>query len=139
MSWRAALMVAALCGLLVDVRVSIAGPPTGAGTEELTRQRMGAARDAYQFAWDAFKPFDLSKGDGEAAYRWSRRWMEAERDLASTEAGRVAALRGHLERMRGLEDEVRGYIGSTIPLPQLAATRFYRAEAETWLAEAKAK
>jgi hypothetical protein len=97
---------------------------------------MEAARDAYQFAWDEFKPFDLSKGEGEKVYRWSRRWMEAERDLASTKAARVAAFQGHFQRMKKLEEEVRGYTGSTIPFQQLAATKFYRAEAEAWLAGA---
>jgi hypothetical protein len=108
-------------------------------TKEPAKERLDAARNAYEFAWNAFKPFDLSKGEGEKVYRWSRRWMESERGMATTKAERVVAFQSHLERMKKLEEEVHGYAGSTIPLQQMAATTFYRAEAETWLADAKRK
>jgi hypothetical protein len=65
--------------------------------------------------------------------------MEAARVLATTKAERVAALQGHFQRMKKLEEEVQAYARGTIPFQQLAATKFYRAEAETWLAEAKDK
>jgi phosphoserine phosphatase len=139
MSLRVLLSAAAVFGLLLGVGVGMASSEKAVDTRELTKERMEAARDAYQFAWDEFKPFDLSKGDGEKVYRWSRRWMEAECDLATTKAERVAALQGHFERTKKLEEEVQAYTGSTIPFQQLAATKFYRAEAETWLAEAKDK
>ena len=79
--------------------------------------------------------------EGENVYRWSRRWMESARAVANTKAERLAALQGHFERMKNLEGEVQDYAAtrSTIPVGQLAATRFFRAEAELWLAEEKAK
>ena len=83
--------------------------------------------------------------------QWSRRWMEAERDTSPDEAGTVAALKGHLARMRSLE---RGQIlkdwlkakGQTITDEKAAedlkaftafARRltFYRLEAESWLSK----
>jgi hypothetical protein len=108
-------------------------------TKEPAREQADAARLAYEAAWAKFKPFDLSKGDGEDVYRWSRRWMEAERDLARGRSARAAALRRHFERMKELEGEVQMYARGTIPFQPLAATRYYRAEAERWLAEEKAK
>jgi hypothetical protein len=139
MSLRVLVAAVVVCGLLLGVKVAMATAEKAVDTKELAKERRGAARDAYEFAWDEFKPFDLSKGDGEKVYRWSRRWMEAERDLATTKAERVAALQGHLERMKKLEEEVQGYARGTIPFQQLAATKFFRAEAETWLAEAQGK
>jgi hypothetical protein len=138
-SLRVLFSAAAICGLLLGVRVGMAGSERAVDTRQLTKERMGAARDAYQLAWNEFRPFDLSKGDGEKVYRWSRRWMEAERELANTKAERAAALQAHFERMKKLEEEVQAYARGTIPFQQLAATRFYRAEAEGWLGEAKSK
>jgi hypothetical protein len=74
-----------------------------------------------------------------ASGRWSRRWMDAERELAKSTAERVAALRGHFERMNKLEEEVQMYARGTIPIQQLAATKFYRAEAELWRLAERAK
>lgn len=65
--------------------------------------------------------------------------MEAEREAAKSPAERVAALQKHVERMTKLEQEVQAYLGGTIPFRQLAATRFYRAEAELWLLGERAK
>ena len=36
-------------------------------------------------------------------HQWSIRWMEAERDAATDQAGRVAAAQAHLDRMRTVE------------------------------------
>lgn len=125
------LFSAAVVGvLLLGVHLAVATGEKALDSEDLAKERMEAARRAYQFAWDEFKPFDLSKGDEEKVYRWSRRWMEAERDLASTKAERMAALQGHIDRMKKLEVEVSTINGSTIPFQHITATNFYRAEAE---------
>jgi hypothetical protein len=126
-------------GVLLGIR---AAEPTSEKTErtqKLAEERGRAARHAYEAVWEKFKPFDLSKGDGEDVYRWSRRWMEAEREVAKSKAERVAALQGHFERMKKLEQEVQMYARGTIPFQQLAATQFYRAEAELWLLAERAK
>jgi hypothetical protein len=139
MSLRILLSVVVASGLLLGVKVAGAAGDKAVETKKLAKKRVDSARNAYEPAWAEFKPFDLSKGDGENVYCWSRRWMESERDIATTKAERVAALQGHFERMKKLEEEVNGYSRGTIPVQQLAATRFYRAEAEGWLAEEKAK
>jgi hypothetical protein len=141
MSWRILLSVVVACVLLLSVKAAVGTGGEAVGTQKLAKKRVEAARHAYEAAWAAFKPFDLSKGDGENVYRWSRRWMESERHLATTKAKRVAAFESHLERMKKLEKEVHDYglLHNTIPVLQMAATTFYRAEAETWLAEEQAQ
>jgi hypothetical protein len=139
MYWRIPLCVLVVGGVLFAARA--AGPTRDktVGAERLAKERLSAARRAYEAAWAKFKPFDLSKGDGEDVYRWSHRWMESGRDTAISKAERVAALQAHFERMKELEQEVQMYVRSTIPIQQLAATQFYRAEAELWLLKERAK
>jgi hypothetical protein len=140
MPWRILPPVAVAC-ILLGAKACVATGGGAAGKQEPTKERLEAARHAYNESWRRFKPFDLSKGDGENVYRWSRRWMEAERAVATTQAQRAAAVERHLERMKKLEREVHDYglIHSTIPVLGMAATTFYRAEAETWLSEENAK
>jgi hypothetical protein len=127
--------------LLLVAKGTIATGAETAGKQKPAEVRLEAAHHAYDESWRRFKPFDLSKGDGENVYRWSRRWMEAERDLATTKEQRVAAAKRHFERMKQLEQEVHNYglLHSTTPILEMAATKFYRAEAETWRAEENAK
>lgn len=133
MSWRLPLVVLVAGGVLLDIRATESTGKKTERTQKLVEERSRAARHAYEAVWAKFQPFDLSKGDGEDVYRWSRRWMEAERERATSAAERVAAARGHFERMKKLEQEVQGYARGTIPFQQLACTQFYRAEAELWL------
>jgi hypothetical protein len=101
--------------------------------EKLVKERLQAARQAYEAV--------SKQGDEEKTYVWSRRWMEAERDIAKNKAERVAALQAHFERMKKLEVlvllmETR----NAAPRPErLAPAQFYRAEADIWLAAEKAK
>ena len=134
---RRALFTAAVVGSLVlGADAELATAQDVADVKELAKERKDAARDAYEFLWDEFHPYELVNGDGENVYRWSLRWMQAERDLATTQAEHVAALRAHWERMKKLEAEVHGYARGTIPFQQMVATKYFRAEAEIWLAEA---
>jgi hypothetical protein len=126
-------------GVLLAVRPAEPTQVKTVSTQKLTEERLSGARSAYEAVWAKFKPFDLSKGDGEDVYRWSRRWMEVEREMATSKATRVAALQGHFERMKKLEQEVQEYARGTIPLQQLVATQFYRAEAGLWLLAKTAK
>jgi hypothetical protein len=76
----------------------------------------------------------------EDLYRWSRRWVKAQLDLAGTKEERLAALRDHVERMKDLEKMTKALAdtgqGSTA---DATAGRFYRAQAELWLTRARAK
>lgn len=93
----------------------------------------------------------LDEARAERFIRWSLRWMEAERDRAAAKDGRIAAIQGHLDRIRQLEewtpkgDErerllresggevVRGHIDFG------DAVIFARMEAESLLSRAKAE
>jgi len=120
-----------------EVETAIREKPFDA--KKVAKEKLHASNNAYEIAWAQFKPFDLSKGDGEKVYRWSRRWMEAQRDMATNKIENLAAIKAHFDRMRRLEEEVQNYARGTIPFQQMEATRFYRAEAEAWLAEEKSK
>jgi hypothetical protein len=126
-------------GVLLGVRAPERTKEKTVSTQKLAEERLNAAQNAYDAVWAKFKPFDLAKGDGEDVYRWSRRWMEAEREMAKSKAERLTALQGHFERMKKLEQEVQMYARGTIPFQQLAATQFYRAEAALWLLAEKAE
>jgi hypothetical protein len=72
----------------------------------------------------------------EFPYRWSRRWLEAEREMTDGKAEQVAACKGHLERMREMERIERELRRSRLnPVNELTAAEFYRVEAEIWLTQ----
>jgi hypothetical protein len=77
-------------------------------------------------------------------YAWSKRQMEAEREAAAGAKERVAAAEGHLARMRVWEDRSRALQGAPIGVQGRSKelehfmTEFYVAEAEHWLADARA-
>jgi hypothetical protein len=76
--------------------------------------------------------------DLEMLYRWSQRWLDAERALAKTKDKRVGAYVGHVERMRTWEAFIkRAAQGGAASKLEVAAVTFYRVEAEQWLAETK--
>jgi hypothetical protein len=51
----------------------------------------------------------------------------------------VAAIKGHLLRMKALEKVVKSMTKETIALYEAKAVTFYRLEAENWLRQARAK
>jgi RNA polymerase sigma factor (sigma-70 family) len=150
--------------------------PVAPGSDALAglrKARVIAARRAFDKVWEQYR---TGWHDEEQVYRWSVRLLEAERAATVKEADGTAALRGHLRRMKELQQwaldrpiigppataapvrlgEGKGQArlvhitdgkkgGNTvmvvedIPRTDIAAlTAFYRAEAEVWLAEAKA-
>jgi RNA polymerase sigma factor (sigma-70 family) len=79
--------------------------------------------------------FDIAAED---VYRWSRRWLEAQMDLAVNKEERMAALRDHLGRMKDLEKVMTAAArAGQRREADAAAGRYYRAQAELWLARAK--
>jgi hypothetical protein len=96
----------------------------------------------------------LNRPKAELLYLWSRRCLDAQRDRSNgAKADEVAAIDGHRVRMEALE---KGKIlvacakrhGKDIPQDHLeaairdipefqAAIKFYRLEAESWLAKAR--
>jgi hypothetical protein len=132
---KIAIAVAAAGLAFGIVQVGVVQQPQQAqeALAKLAKEKLQAARQAYEAA--------SKKGDQEQTYLWSRRWLEAERALAKTKAEHLAALQDHLERMKKLETlALLGEIKDSAPDPLvLAPTKFYRTEAEMWLAHEKAK
>jgi hypothetical protein len=124
----------------------VAAPPSQAAEKAPAAAEVKSAEALLEAAKTAYEGygqrarFDPSEAanDPERFYRWSRRWLEAERLLGDTKQKRLAAYTGHLERMRTLEaarqEAVKHGLASKV---DLAAVRFYRVEAEQWLAAAK--
>jgi len=99
-----------------------------------------AAKTAYEGYFQRRQVDVAAPNDPEFAYRWSRRWLKSERALDNAKEKRVAATAAHLERMRKLEafqeKLVEQHFASKL---ELAPVKFYRIEAQQWLAEAKAR
>jgi hypothetical protein len=124
--------------LLVVVVSSLAAPippkPQESPERGLAEARLKAAQAAFQLYQ---KQGDIN--DPETSYRWSRRLLEAQRDLAQDRSEIVAAFQAHLDRMARLDNNAKDWAKANIFEKQLAFTGFYRAEAELWLAREKAK
>jgi hypothetical protein len=96
-----------------------------------------AARKAYEAWWANYRD---RAAPGEWVYLWSKRWLGAEKELASQHNDLVAAYEAHFERMRELEGIVsrmqRAKPGLA-RIDELSTTRFYRIEAEIWLEKSR--
>jgi hypothetical protein len=107
---------------------------------ENAKARLEAARKTYRGMIERAKVDPNANADPERLYLWSRRWMEAERELATKAEEKVAAVEAHLDRMKTREAFVRKMIEKGFASPvDLAAQEFYRLEAEQWLAQLKGK
>ena len=102
------------------------------------RAKLAAAKQAYEMLVDLEK---RGLADGRSAVEerctWSRRWMEAERDAAADDAARRQAVVAHRDRMKPLLAMMeRRQQAGMLSGQDLAATRYFVAEAEQWAAEA---
>ncbi|HLN27459.1 MAG TPA: hypothetical protein VK395_06920 [Gemmataceae bacterium] len=113
--------------------------PAAADTSS-AKALLEAAKTAYEGYFKRRQVDVAAPNDSEFAYRWSRRWLKSERALDNAKEKRIAASAAHLERMRKLEafEEklVEQHFASKL---ELAPVKFYRIEAEQWVAEAKAR
>jgi hypothetical protein len=106
-------------------------------THALLRRRAEAVARAYKEAFDLYR--EGRTRDVDRIYRWSERWFKAEEDLSDKKADRIAAADHHWQRMKRLEDLVRGsYKAGAAAAIELPAVEYYRLDAEIALARAKA-
>ncbi len=133
---RYAGLVAVVLGVLA------AGPgradPDAETTALLNRlavERRDAAARTYNVLWTDYRERRASE---DALYRWSLRWLEAERQLSAQPADQTAAFRAHYERMRDLERLIRRLQTSRqSTVDETSSAEFYRAEAEIWWVQAR--
>jgi hypothetical protein len=105
--------------------------------ERLAKQRVEAARKTYEVLWSNYR--DGFRVSNDTLYRWSKRWLAAERDRSKKPADQTAALLAHRNRMADLERLIRNVrrVGQAT-VDELSAAEYYKTEAEVWLLQADA-
>ncbi len=120
--------------------LALAAPTLRADTQahDNAKARLASARQTYdgmlkRWALDPAAPVDCDK-----ISQWSRRWMEAERELAAAKEAKAAAIKSHLERMTTFESRIKelrqqGFAAAH----EASAAEYFRLEAEQWLRQAQ--
>lgn len=117
--------------------------PSAAGEERsaaaLAEANLKAARQTLNALMEAYRtgngPVDVEK-----VYLWSRRVLEAQRDISSKKADQLAAIEEHLARMKGWrENAAKRYKAGQGTHAEVSAMEFFVTQAELWLAQANAK
>jgi hypothetical protein len=107
------------------------------------KARLDAARKVYQFMTESLKVTASAEPrplEPERFYLWSRRWMEAQREVSDKKEDQIGAVKAHVGRMKELEEILQKlYDTEQIDSASVLAAGFYRLEAEKWLSEAKTK
>jgi hypothetical protein len=136
---RSLLVVAG--GVLALTAAWAAAPDRGEGPAPgNAKARAAAARMVYEGTLVRYRRDVMFRMDPEMVYLWSRRWMEADREVAQTRAARLAAVEGHLARMRDWEKQMTVAKGQGVAAAMdVAAAEFYRLDAEAALAREKAR
>jgi hypothetical protein len=132
--------LAVLILLLSGLSIAPAAPePTKepAKPTPLAQARLQAALDQYELIWSYFQQ---NRTDSFQVYYWSRLVLDARREMGEAPTDRIVALKNHLARMQKMEDLIKkirrlGFGFSS----DVGATRYYRLEAEHWLAQATEK
>jgi hypothetical protein len=86
----------------------------------------------FERVWATYKsnPIPFSR---PTVHSWALKVLEARRDLGDTKADRIAAAEDYLKVWQTIEKEVKPE-----DKDELAVVRYYRTEAELWLAQARA-
>ena len=125
-------------GLVLGLAVLTTPARAGDTTRENAKERLEAARKVYEGIFQRARIDPNAALDPDKLALWSRRWMEAERELGDTKEQKIAAVQGHLDRMKKLEGTVKQMLQARLVSPiEVAAQEYYRLEAEQWLAQAK--
>jgi len=132
--------ICALAGLLFSFALFTSVAQAEDSAVANAKARVEAARKVYEGRW-ARLPVDLNwRFDIDKDYQWSRRWLEAEREVSDKKADQIAAAEGHLDRMKKEEAYVKDQVSSGVGSPvDLSAAKFYRLEAEHILAQIRKK
>jgi hypothetical protein len=132
-NWAVLLIAFGLA--LGDARGSDPPAPPGGVPAKFARAKLEAARRTFEQLWK-----DREWRQVETPYLWSRRWLEAQCQVSDQPRDRVAACQRHLDRMRDLAEMSRALFKERlVRVAEVHATEYYIAEAEEWLARAKAR
>src|SRR5580693_4458321 len=101
----------------------------------LLQARHRAAQKQFEETWVYYKQ---ARTDSFPVYVWSHFVLQTQFDLSDKKPDQIAALEGHLDRMKKLEELLKKVrrlgFGQKI---EVGAVEYYRIEAEYWLAHAK--
>jgi hypothetical protein len=124
-------------GMHVAVALRAPAVAAPAARRDLAQTKLATARKVFEATVRAFQ---TGQSDAEKVYLWSRRWLEAQRDLSDKKAAEVAALEAHRGRMKDLRKMAeQRYRAGKVPDAEALGAEFYVAEVELWLARAKAR
>jgi hypothetical protein len=135
----ALLIAAALVIGAISQRTSTGS--TSQPVQSNAKARLDAARKVYQGIMERHQiepnrqPLDF-----ENLCLWSRRWMDAQRDISDEKSNQLEAIDAHLIRVRDLEKIARAWVQvNAITSFECSAVEFHRLEAEHWLAQTRAR
>jgi hypothetical protein len=138
---RTSILSALLLGLTwvfwMPDKVTVAGDNAATAN---AMSRLKAARKVYKLQMELLINVPGQRDSAEKIYSWSRRWMEAQRDLSPDRKKRVAAAEGHLARMQKLEKLLNDFVklgGEESYRYEAFMANYFRLEAEKWLAQAR--
>jgi hypothetical protein len=127
------------CCTLVVLHWFVAQPAPkegkGASIRDLALAKLEAARKTCRIV---AQEYIEGKATVEQVQAWSRRWLDAEREVSKKNAETLAALEGHVERMKDLEQAAQNRSGVKGALASDAgASEYFRLIAEQSLAQEK--
>jgi hypothetical protein len=127
------VLAGSVLGLVVVALLRAAPEPVPPKVSpELLKARITAARTTYEVVWKNNKEALVLAV--ELVYRWSRRWLEAELELAGKLADQLRAYEAHSSRMQKLAQITRDrFRNRIVTIDEVSATDFYNAEAGVWL------
>jgi hypothetical protein len=138
---RASILSAILLGLTwffwMPDKVTAAGDNA---VEANAKDRLKAARKVYKLQMELLINVPGQRDSAEKIYSWSRRLMEAQRDLSPDRKKRVTAAEAHLARMQKLEKLLNDFVkmgGAESYRYESFMAKYFRLEAEKWLAQAR--
>lgn len=114
--------------------VAAAAPTVVSDSQDLAalaKARLDAVEKIYQLQAEMRKRGEGPMFDLEQDYTWSRRWLDAQRDVSGKKTAPVTALETHLARMKQLQSLVQqGHKAGASSYMDLLTAEFYRLEAE---------
>jgi RNA polymerase sigma factor (sigma-70 family) len=116
-------------------RPEILSGPVRAQDTDINQRRVDTARSAFQATFDRFLTGHTTL---EQLYQASRRWMDAQADVAQSSSEKATAVQSHMERIKRITQTDRGaHGGQAASELELAQAKAFLAEAEVLLAQAK--
>jgi hypothetical protein len=119
-----------------EVRESLLDGAAGDGRlGDLMKEQLEAAQTMTNARWEELL---AGRGTLDILFEASQHLLQAELDLATKRADRLAVLEAHWQRLKDIEtlNEARFQAGR-VPIADFAQSRFNRARAELWLERAK--